>query len=337
MPSVPISEFVRWVRELSEDGGYFRDDSFTSNETGYLHVMGKLGTLGVRGGAYVGVGPEQNFSYIAKIRPEIAFVVDIRREMLIQHLMYKAIFHHARDRAAFMALLFSKEASDSGRSLADLLDAIAAGAATHERFTANLATIRETIEIAFQFPLAPSEAQSLEHVYRAFWQAGPAISYGPGFARLRDLLLESDLDGKQASFLANEADYAFVRSLHQDNRVIPLVGDFAGASALAGVAEFLAQQGIALSAFYTSNVEEYLFQDRTFGKFADNVGKFAISDRSVFVRSLRGGWAERHPENDRGYARISLVGEVAPFLQDYRDGASSNYWKLITRNCLAVR
>src|SRR6185295_9989343 len=118
----------------------------------------------------------------------------------------------------------------------------------------------------------------------------------------------------------------FVRELEERNRVIPLVGDFAGSKSLASVADYLAQHRYLLNAFYTSNVEEYLFQDRTFTRFADNVGRFAISDRAVFIRSLRGGWAERHPANTRHFSRTSLVAGIADFRDDYRNGACSNYW-----------
>ncbi|HEU4389826.1 MAG TPA: hypothetical protein VFV34_18625, partial [Blastocatellia bacterium] len=92
---IPAAEFARLVRDLSEEGGYFRSDNFTSNETAYLHVIDKLRQMGATGGAYVGVGPEQNFTYIAKIKPRIAFIVDIRRQAIIQHLMFKAIFELA--------------------------------------------------------------------------------------------------------------------------------------------------------------------------------------------------------------------------------------------------
>src|SRR5262245_4645916 len=80
--SLSAVEFSRLVRDLSEEGGYFRSDNFTSNETSYLHVVDKLRQLGATGGAYVGVGPEQNFTYIAKVRPRIAFIVDIRRQAM---------------------------------------------------------------------------------------------------------------------------------------------------------------------------------------------------------------------------------------------------------------
>src|SRR6266571_6827325 len=102
------AEFARLITDLSEEGGYFRSDNFTSNETSYLHVVDKLRELGTTGGAYIGVGPEQNFTYIAKVRPRIAFIVDIRRQAMIQHLMFKAIFELSDTRAQFLSRLFSK-------------------------------------------------------------------------------------------------------------------------------------------------------------------------------------------------------------------------------------
>ncbi|HEX6070025.1 MAG TPA: hypothetical protein VFZ18_09375, partial [Longimicrobiaceae bacterium] len=58
------TSFAAVVARLSEPGGYFDTDNLISNESSYLHVMEGLRRLGVRGGAYLGVGPDQNFSYI---------------------------------------------------------------------------------------------------------------------------------------------------------------------------------------------------------------------------------------------------------------------------------
>ena len=106
--SLSAAEFSRLSREMSEEGGYFRSDNFTSNETAYLTVVDKLKQLGASGGAYIGVGPEQNFTYIAKVRPRIAFIIDIRRQAVLQHLVYKAVFHLAPDRVQFLSLLLSR-------------------------------------------------------------------------------------------------------------------------------------------------------------------------------------------------------------------------------------
>ena len=83
--SLTAAEFSRLSREMSEEGGFFRSDNFTSNETAYLSVVDKLRELGATGGAYLGVGPEQNFTYIAKIRPRIADVIFEGDQPVILH------------------------------------------------------------------------------------------------------------------------------------------------------------------------------------------------------------------------------------------------------------
>src|SRR5207244_4416745 len=59
-------------------------------------------------GAYLGVGPEQNFTYIAAIQPKVAFIIDIRRQNLLEQLLYKALFELSTDRADFISRLFSR-------------------------------------------------------------------------------------------------------------------------------------------------------------------------------------------------------------------------------------
>ena len=56
-------------------------------------VVPALTAAGLAGGAYIGVGPDQNFSYIAAIAAgRSPFIVDIRRDNLLLHLLFKAIF-----------------------------------------------------------------------------------------------------------------------------------------------------------------------------------------------------------------------------------------------------
>src|SRR5919201_155650 len=99
-PAAALAEstFARLVAQLSEPGGYFDSDNLMSNEASYLHVLGRMRALGVSGGAYLGVGPDQNFSYMAQVRPRIAFIIDIRRDNLLEHLLLKALFAQARNR-----------------------------------------------------------------------------------------------------------------------------------------------------------------------------------------------------------------------------------------------
>src|SRR5437762_1396990 len=100
--------FWKIVTDFSEPGGRFISDNFVSNELATQHVLAELTRGRKAGGAYVGVGPEQNFTYITALRPKIAFIIDIRRQNMIEHLMYKALIELSTDRADFLSRLFSR-------------------------------------------------------------------------------------------------------------------------------------------------------------------------------------------------------------------------------------
>ena len=100
--AVAQTDFARLIERLSEPGGFFDTDNLISNEQSYLHVLGKMRDMGVTGGAYLGVGPGQNFSYIAQTRPNIAFMIDIRRDNLLQHFLYKALFELSETRIEYI-------------------------------------------------------------------------------------------------------------------------------------------------------------------------------------------------------------------------------------------
>ena len=79
------------IASLSEPGGYFDTDNLISNERSYLHVVLMLRSLARQAGdngVYLGVGPDQNFSYIAHLRPTLAILIDIRRDNSSDHLTF---------------------------------------------------------------------------------------------------------------------------------------------------------------------------------------------------------------------------------------------------------
>ena len=102
------SAFWRMVTDFSEPGGYFRSDNFVSNETSFQYVIPELQRTTSPGGVYLGVAPDQNFTYLIALKPRIAFIIDIRRQNLIHHLMLKAMIEMSKDRADFMSLLFAR-------------------------------------------------------------------------------------------------------------------------------------------------------------------------------------------------------------------------------------
>ncbi len=344
--SLSAAEFSRLSRELSEDGGYFFSDNFTSNETSYLHIVDKLRQLSATGGAYLGVGPEQNYTYIAKLRPRIAFLLDIRRQAIIQHLMYKAIFHLAPTRAQFLALLLSRplpkeKAPTANAPLNELVALLARMPADEKAYAANLATLRKTIAEDFQFPLTERDVASLEYIYKSFRVDGLEIAFrmdgawSTYFPSLQEMLTATDLRGQQGNFLASVEDYEFVRGLHNKNLIIPVVGDFAGKQAIAGIGAYLRKHGQTVTTFYTSNVEQYLFDNDVFTHFANNVRKLPLTDKSLFIRAVF-NMRYSHPARLPGHLSTTVMQQMPMFLKDFDAGQYKNYYDLIVTNYIAA-
>src|SRR5882762_3173716 len=133
--------FWKLVTDFSEPGGYFRSDNFVSNETMFQYVIPELKKTTKHDGVYMGVGPDQNFTYIVALQPAIAFIVDIRRQNLVLHLMYKALIELSEDRAEFVSRLFSRPRPaglDGSSSAAALLEAYASALPSDELFARNL-------------------------------------------------------------------------------------------------------------------------------------------------------------------------------------------------------
>jgi len=102
-------EFWKLSSDSSEPGGTFHSENLVSNEIRFQTIVPGLTRSAVPGRAYVGVGSEQNFTYIAAVRPAIAFIVDLRRGNLDLHLIYKVLFEQSANRVEFVSKVFSRE------------------------------------------------------------------------------------------------------------------------------------------------------------------------------------------------------------------------------------
>ncbi|HSO76307.1 MAG TPA: hypothetical protein VLU47_15855 [Blastocatellia bacterium] len=337
------AEFSNLIRDVSEEGGYFFSDNLISNETPYLTVVDKLRRLGATGGAYIGVGPEQNFTYIAKVRPRIAFIMDIRRQAVIQHLMYKALFHLSPTPAAYLSHWLSrpltKDAPAASASITEVLAYFSKTRADDQTYARGLAEIRRAIQEDFQFTLSARDRESLEYVYRSFRDEGLDTAFrlngwtDAEFPSLREVILQPDQHGKLGNFLTSREDYEFVRGLHLKNLIIPIVGDFGGKKALVAIGDYLRKSGFTVTAFYLSNVEQYLFEDGSFPNFANNVRKLPRTDNSLFIR-----WVYQrydHPARLAGQRSTSLLQRMNVFLTDFDAGRYQNYIDLISTNYIA--
>jgi hypothetical protein len=289
--------FATEIARLSEPPGYFDTDNLMSNERSYLEVMPELERRDVKGGAYVGVGPDQNFSYIAQIRPSIAFIVDIRRDNLLLHLLFKAIFRQARTRIEYLALLFGRPVPpdlDAWRDypVARLAEYVSRPALDPKSID-GLRGRFDAIVRAFGVPLSDDDRTTIDRFHRRFIGSGlglkfesagrPPQSYYPTYG---DLLLAADNNGRQRNYLASEESFQFLKLLQEHDRVIPVIGNLSGPSALAGIGRLVAEKGDTLSAFYASNVEFYLERDGSYARFVSNLAHLPRTSRSVIIRSI---------------------------------------------------
>jgi len=337
------STFASLVERISEPGGFFDTDNLISNESSYLKVVGALKRAGLEGGAYVGVGPDQNFSYIAALHPEIVFITDIRRDNMLHHLLLKALIQRAGTRVEFLAGLHGRPVPpDPGEWTSRPIDEVVAWVDDHpadpEVVEALHLEVAEAVG-SWGVPLSAADLTTIRRFHQTFIDAGPSLrftSFGrpprPHYPTFRQLILETDLDGSQASYLTNAPSYAAVRELHLANRIIPVVGDMAGGHALREMGEVMREMGLSLTAFYTSNVEFYLWGGGTFDVWAANLGAMPVAEDAVIIRSYFPNFGGAHPSAVPGYFSTQTVQPVAVLLA----GGFGSYWDAVTRGVLPL-
>lgn len=292
-------QFWAVITDSSEPGGFFRSDNLLSNELQMQHVIPELVRTAPPGRAYLGVGPEQNFTYISAVKPSVAFIVDIRRGNLHLHLLYKALFELSASRAEFVSRLFSKKRPDS-LTLSSSAEEIFKGFWDVETSEAvykdNLSAIRAHLTQTRRLPLGAEDLRGIEAVYHAFYWYGPIIQYsttmgggGGNFPTYTQLMTATDADGVARGYLASEEQYGFLKDLHSRNLLVPVVGDFAGPKAIRAVGRYLKDRDTTVGAFYLSNVEQYLGREGRSELFCANVASLPLDGSSTFIRSIRDG------------------------------------------------
>ena len=321
--------FWHLVSDISEPGGYFRiEDNFTSNETEVGQIFTMLRETGVADDVFIGVGPEQNYTYIAAIRPRMAFIIDIRRQAVVQHLMFKAMFEMSRDRADFIALLFGKPRPDGlvdSASIEQIWSAFRGVRSDSTFANANYALLLDRLTNTHGFVLDEQERAQLRHVYNAFYYYGPSITTrgppsmrGGTFMTLTGFSL--DTSGMARSFLSTEENFRVVKSLHDRNLIVPVSGDFGGPKALRAIGNYVRQRHAVVRAFYVSNVEQYLFGDGVDAAFYANVATLPVDSASVFIRPYTLRRWFRSPTSPFTEERSEALCPIGAFLKSVEQG-----------------
>ena len=344
------NDFAQVVNRLSERAGYFGSDNLISNELSYQHVMGKLARMNVSGGVYLGVGPDQSYTYIAQIKPKIALMIDIRRDAMLQHLMFKSLFMMSRSRIEYLSMLFARPLPKdykkwTDRPIRDLVDYFDRTPLDPKLAEKNKEEMNKKIA-TFGLTLSPRDIETINEIYEAFSTDCLEVRYtirdrptGRFFPAYRDILLEKDLDGRYRNYLANEADFLVIKNMHDRNQIIPITGDLAGQKAVRAVGEFLREIGEKVSAFYVSNVEFYLWRQESMQRWVDNLKSLPIDDRSVIIRSYfnYAYYTSVHPQTIENHFSVQILQTIDSLIKDYDAGGYSSYYELSTKRSLELK
>jgi hypothetical protein len=338
-PAPQQPSFSELYNRLSEQGGYFDSDNLISNETSYLHALDELRILGVKGGAFIGVGPDQSFSYIAEIKPELAFMIDIRRDNMLQHLMFRSLFQRSQNRMEFLAGLIGATvpgdvARWSNQPIEQILAVLDTAQRTPEEFKRVSSLVLQDAQ-ASGITLNAEDLATIERFHREFHDLGLEIRYTSknrpprlSYPTLRQLILETDRAGAKASYLSSEERWQVVQQMTKTNRVLLVTGDLAGEKAVRAIGEYVRERGLKVSALYTSNVEQYLFQFGVFDAFARNTVTLPFDSNAVIIRSYfaRG---RPHLAAVAGHMSIQLVQPASDFIFRMNNGGYSSYFDLV--------
>ena len=302
-PAIPArlsdAEFWRLTELVSEPNGQFQSDNFLSNERGQQVVIPELIKTAKAGRIYLGVGPEQNFPYILALKPSLAIIFDVRRGNLHGHLLYKALFELSADRAEFLSRLFSRKRPAGltrDTSIETMMAAFDGLAPSPELYQSNLADVTTLLTKTHGFALHDTDIPGIDYVYKtAFYTGGPRLTYnmagrggrggggGGGGGSYWEMQMLEDGAGVNRGFLATEENWAAMKDFQSRNLLVPVVGDFGGTKAIRAVGQYLKERGAVVSAFYLSNVEQYLNRSGTEQAFLCNVATLPLDDTSTFI------------------------------------------------------
>jgi hypothetical protein len=336
-PSITDQEFRTLITSMSERGGSFVTDNIVSNEIAQQDVLPDVERT--HRGAYIGVGPEQNLTYVSALKPSIAFVVDLQRGNMLLHLMYKALVELSADRADFLSRLFARPrpaglAQDAPAPA--LFAAYASATRSKPMADAQLRAIFNQLTQVHGLALDRNDRAKIEKTYRALSAGGPNLrgDFGPVTAMppwipsYAEMLSQTAPDGRNQSFLGSESNFATLKSYESRNLIVPIVGDFAGDKALRAVGDYLRRRGMTVGTFYASNVEDYLFRSDAWTRFFRNLQSLPLDSNAVMIRTYFTHGSEGMRE---------VLDPMRPMLAAFDRREIHTYDDLITRSRVPLR
>ena len=319
---------ARVVAELSEPETGRPADNLLSNEDSVFRVTDQVAQLVPKGGVYLGVGPDQNFTLIAPSRPKLAFVLDFRRRNALVHYLHKALMTLAPTRTDYLARILARSPHPlpPDPSAADLVAAFADVPLDRPRLDAEVAAVA-----AMLLPLGlirDAEWPALALIQRKL--AGPGLNGRflalPMYPTFGSQIQARDRAGLAAHFLARDAWYQAVRTLETTDRLIPLTGDFLSPTCLPKLADWLRAHSLAVATFYLADVEFFLVRAGHYPEFATHLARLPWAEGAMLIRTSTREIP--HPDRLPGASSTTILRPVAPWLESLQTNPAPSLERL---------
>ena len=279
--------YWKLITDLSEvPPGNYPYAVFTGNEPGYQEMLPQLTRIIAPGGTYLGVGPEQNYTYMVALKSKMGLLIDIRRDQMLLHLMYKALFEMSTDRPDFVGKLFSRRrpaqltADSTVQDIFRAYGSVRADGALVEDYSDQILNSLKTVH---HLGLSANDDQRIRFIFQTFAREGVmtfrSSQESPGYMQN---MIQTDGAGKNWSYLASKENFSWIREMFAKNLIVPVVGDFTGPRAIRAVGKYLRDHGAIVNVFYVSNVEDYI--QPSWSAYTANIASLPIDSSSMFVR-----------------------------------------------------
>jgi hypothetical protein len=333
---------LRRIFRLSEAGEAFISDNVISNETSLLEPVAALAKH--RGGAYIGVGPEQNYTYIALTRPDYAILIDLRRDNALLHFLYKSIFELAASRLEFISLLlghpYDKQLEPRRDAPVDELLRAFAGSTPDQAWQAE--QHRRLIERlkGYDLGLSNQDYERIRRFHQLFFERQLELRFelhqssGRSYPTLGQLLRLRSAAGI-GTFLDSSESFEIVQNLHRRHRIVPVVGDVSANRPLMPIADELRQRSLVLRTFYISNVEQYLVGQPSYRGWLDALRQLPHDDASILLRCYL-DQGRRHPRQQSGSRTTTVAHSLKAFLERSSKRPHSSFFRIMTDESLDV-
>ncbi|WP_063062495.1 LIC_10091 family protein [Nocardia sienata] len=270
MTSFAFGDVVRSSLAAAPAPSNYTEDCFVTSELGYSDVIAKCrpAPAETTTGAFVGVGPCQNLTYVGALRPRLALICDSRPDNLLEHLIFKMLVERAADPLDYLLLLFSRTCPQRPpaaelRTPRDLVDAFENAVISPALYDENLALLRSTA--ARRWGLQPAHTDRIDYLYGEFFRRqldifvfGEKSDIGEECPTMRDILLATTSTGWNFHFLTDPSRFDYVRQMHLRDRIIPVLGNLCEPDSISLLNDLLEHFGETADTVYLSNIEDHI-------------------------------------------------------------------------------